>query len=232
MSDLVIARPDTDPNKSTPFGVILTVSVLFHLVLIVGIPLLLKLTWKSTKFERPATFQLVSPVKTTPQRRTPVSDAPKQKMSRNEVKPAQEKVPSQNNKPVKEERTKPQKEPIRSSEESLDELESVLNEMPAPALVSAVSDFKYHWYLNSVQQKLERYWNPPSENREIKVIVSFTIFHDGSVSEPSIKRSSGNSSIDNLAIRAVKLASPFGKLPPGFTGDRLDLNCTLIPTRK
>ena len=83
-----------------------------------------------------------------------------------------------------------------------------------------------------MQQKLERYWNPTTENRSIKVIVAFTIHQDGTISEPSISSSSGNSTLDNLALRAVKLAAPFGKLPPGFEGNRLDLNCTLIPTRK
>ena len=116
--------------------------------------------------------------------------------------------------------------------ENLDELASILDEIPAPAQVAAVGNFKYHWYLNNVQQKLERYWNPTTENRSIKVIVAFTIHQDGTISEPSISSTSGNSTLDNLALRAVKLAAPFGKLPPGFEGNRLDLNCTLIPTRK
>ena len=85
--------------------------------------------------------------------------------------------------------------------------------------------------LENIQQKLSRYWNPPSENRSLSVVVSFTIYSDGSVSEPAVSKGSGNSSLDNLALRAVKLAAPFGKLPPGFSGDKLELSCTLIPTR-
>jgi TonB family protein len=83
-----------------------------------------------------------------------------------------------------------------------------------------------------VQQKLEKNWNPSTENHQLKVVVSFTIDKSGMISEPRIVKSSGNSSLDNLALRAVKLSAPFPKLPPEFSDDKLELNCTLIPTRK
>ena len=95
-----------------------------------------------------------------------------------------------------------------------------------------MGDFKFHWYLANVVQKIERYWSPSTENRNVKIQVSFSILSNGSITEPVLARSSGNSALDNLGLRAVKLAAPFGKLPPGFSGDRLDLNLTLIPTRK
>ena len=75
------------------------------------------------------------------------------------------------------------------------------------------------------------YWNPPTGNSTISVVVSFTIHRDGTMSDPEIAKGSGNASLDNLALRAVKLAAPFGALPPGFPSDNLELSCTLIPTR-
>ncbi|HEX3019194.1 MAG TPA: TonB family protein [Chitinispirillaceae bacterium] len=205
-------------------------SIVFHLVVFVGIPLFLKFAWKPRTFQRPQTFQLVSPLRpVNPQK---VTNANKQRVARKEVKPEPKPAPSTNKTENKDVKPQPKKEPAQSVEENVDELESILEELPAPARVSAVGDFKFHWYLNNVQQKLERYWNPPTENRQIKVVVHFIIFNDGNISEPSISRSSGSSTIDNIALRAVKLAAPFGRLPPGFSGDKLDLNCTLIPTRK
>lgn len=198
------------------------ISITFHLVVLIGIPLILKLTWKPRTFQRPQTFQLVSPMR-------PVTP---QKVARREARPESKPVPSTNKSTDRNAKPQPKKESSRAVEENIDELASILEELPVPTRVSAVGDFKFHWYLNQVQQKLERYWNPPTENHHIKVVVHFIIYNDGSISEPSIRKSSGNSTIDNIALRAVKLAAPFGKLPPGFSGDKLDLNCTLIPTRK
>ncbi|HLV31056.1 MAG TPA: TonB family protein [Chitinispirillaceae bacterium] len=220
--------------REASFGLVLGISVVFHILILVIIPIVTKLLWKPTRFERPKTFQLVStPLPPAPAKKVPVKkEAPRQRMPVKETKPQPKKLPTEKKITPKKQEAQRKKEAARPIEENLDELASILDEIPAPAQVAAVGDFKYHWYLMNVQQKLERNWNPPRKDDKLKVEVSFTIFTDGSISEPSIRRSSGNSSLDNLAIRAVKLAAPFGKLPPGFSGNKIDLNCTLIPTRK
>ncbi|MBN1577467.1 MAG: TonB family protein [Chitinispirillaceae bacterium] len=219
--------------KRVPTPAVLTVSILFHVLFLVVIPLLSRIFYNSRRFERPKTFQLVaSPLRPSPARRVPVTaEARKQRMPQQETKAQPRQLPDPNA-PRNRREARKEKDAARPIHENLDELASILDEIPAPAQVAAVGNFKYHWYLNNVQQKLERYWNPGSENRTVKVIVSFTIHQDGSISDPSIHSSSGNGMLDNLALRAVKLAAPFGKLPPGFADNRLDLNCTLIPTRK
>ena len=117
-------------------------------------------------------------------------------------------------------------------EENVDELASMLDELPAPTRVSAVGAFKFNAYSAEVQQKIERFWNPASENKNISVVVSFTIYSDGSISEPAIEKGSGDASLDNLALRAVKSAAPFGKLPLSFAADKQEFSCKLIPLRK
>lgn len=197
-------------KEHLPFKTGVIVSCLFHLCILVGVPFFLQLVRGSVSFDRPPTFQLISappslrPVKPLVQRTV--------KFRKEAVAP----VPAGEN-------TKP--------EENMDELASVLDEIPAPARIAAAGDFKYNWYLENMQQKISRYWNPPSENPSLSVVVSFTIHSDGSISEPAVSKPSGNGSLDNLAIRAVRLAAPFGKLPPGFSGDKLELSCTLIPMR-
>lgn len=223
---------DREPFARMSAPAVYTLSVLLHLVVIIILPLIGGLLKKNSRFERPKTFQLVSPLRPAPQRRVPQnSDARRQRMPQKEEK-AQPRTTPDHNAPRSNREARKEQDAARPIREDLDELASILDEIPAPARVAATGNFKYHWYLNNVQQKLERYWNPTSENRTLKVVVAFTIMADGSISEPSIYTSSGNGSLDNLALRAVRLAAPFGKLPPGFKGDRLDLNCTLIPTRK
>jgi TonB family protein len=197
-------------NEGRPFKTGIFVSCLFHLCILVGIPVFLQIVRGSVNFERPPTFQLVS---------TPPSLRPVKPLVQKTVKARKEAVtpvPAEGN-------AKP--------EENLDELASVLDEIPAPARIAAAGDFKYNWYLENMQQKISRYWNPPSENSTLSVVVSFTIHSDGYVSEPAVSKSSGNGSLDDLALRAIRLAAPFGKLPPGFSSDKLELSCTLIPMR-
>lgn len=230
----MVPQIEQETCKEASFGLVLGISIAFHIVILVVIPVITKLVWKPAKFERPKTFQLVSaPLPPAPAKRVPVKkQAPRQRVPVKETKPQPRKVPTEKKVTPRKRDAQRKKEAARPVEENLDELASILDEIPAPAQVAAVGDFKYHWYLMNVQQKLERNWNPPGKNDKLKVEVFFTIFTDGSISEPSIRRSSGNGSLDNLAIRAVKLAAPFGKLPPGFSGNKIDLNCTLIPTRK
>jgi len=226
---------DQEPENGVPFSLVFIISVVLHVIILVGIPLTMKLFWKPAKFERPKAFELVQiPLPPNPPQKVPVQkQAPKQRMAQKEVKPEPKPVPSKEPS-IKQKKPEPakQKEAKQPIEENLDELASLLEEIPSPAQVSASSNFKYAWYLRNVQGKIERNWTPPTENKDLAVVVAFTIFPDGSISEPKIQRSSGNSSLDNLALRAVKLSEPFGKLPPGFTDNQLSLNCTLRPVRK
>lgn len=226
------SRINNETCKEPPFITLIICSIVFHAFVLVVVPLLAKINWHSEKFDHPKTIQLVSVPSHMYQKRVPItSETIKQRVPQKEEKPQPSPLP-------KKEALKKQlvpakeKESAKPVEENVEELESLLDELPMPAQVSAVGDFKYNWYIANVQQKLERYWNPSTENKNVRVEVAFTIYSDGNISEPRISKSSGNSTLDNLALRAVKLAAPFGKLPPGFSGDKLELNCTLIPTRK
>jgi TonB family protein len=194
----------------------IVISCIFHCMVLGGVPLLLQLTQSAVPFERPPTFQLIA----APPSLRPLTPV-RQKLSKQQ--PVQKKAKKNEQKPVPRESAKP--------EENLDELASVLDEIPAPARVSAAGDFKYNWYLSQTQEKIARYWNPPSENKNDSVVVAFTINSDGSVSEPAIYQKSGSTALDECGLRAVRLAAPFGKLPPGVSGNKYEMMCTLRPTR-
>jgi periplasmic protein TonB len=213
--------------KEPRFAVLFVISVLFHAFFLVVVPLIAKISWKAKPFDRPQTFQLVTaPAHKAP----PINAKQRQRITQKESKPEPSPIPQKQS--AKKQLNPSKEKEAAQNEENVDELASMLDELPSPAQVASVGNFKYHWYLNNVQEKLQRYWNPATENKNIRVEVSFTIYSDGTISEPKISRSSGNSTLDDLALRAVRLAAPFGKLPPGFSGDRLELTCTLIPTRK
>jgi TonB family protein len=129
----------------------------------------------------------------------------------------------------------PKEEPVvREVENNMDDLAALFDAPPAPIQVSAPSNFKFHWYLNNVRNKIESNWRPrpATEDRIPYVVVRFVINSDGSTMDISVDKSSGYSKLDNLAVKAVTTASPFGKLPPGFSGEKLDISCTLRPTRR
>ena len=233
MGGIVAPLFDRQTFRKAPTPAVLMLSIVFHLVVLVVLPVMSRLLQKTRRFERPKTFQLVaSPFRPAPAKRVPVREDAIRQRKPQEEKQAKPRTAPDKSAPRKKHDAQKSQDAARPIREDLDELASILDEIPAPAQVAAVGNFKYHWYLNMVQDKLERFWKPSSENRSLKVIVSFTINQDGTITEPSIAASSGSSTIDNLALRAVRLAAPFGKLPPGFEGNQLDLNCTLIPTRK
>jgi TonB family protein len=203
-------------NRDLPFKTGMVISVLLHGMVLAGIPLLMQMVSSSARFDRPVTFQLV----TAPRSLRPLQPAIRKQASR---PAASEKAAKRSLQPVPRENGK--------TEENLDELASVLDEIPVSARVSAVGDFKYNWYLARTQEKIERFWNPPDENRNDSVVISFTIYSDGSISSPEVFRKSGRMTLDDLALRAVRLAAPFGKLPPGVSGDRYEMMCTLRPAR-
>jgi TonB family protein len=203
-----------DPGEST-WKIGLLFSILFHLALIIVIPVCMAMAKNTVRFERPSTFQLVTAPSSlkalTPQRQRKLTKQVRQTVKKESSRP----IPG--NKRV-------------SKEENIDELASLLDELPAPTRVSVVGEFKYNWYLANVQQKISRYWNPSNENRNLSVEVLFTIHRDGSITEPRLGKPSGNGTLDNMALRAVNSAAPFGKMPAGFAGNNIELMVTLIPT--
>ncbi|MBD3344802.1 MAG: TonB family protein [Chitinivibrionales bacterium] len=219
-------------NANDSFVPVIIFSLSFHLVVFLIVPLLTKLFRRPPTFERPQTFQLVRPNIPQPPAPTPPKPVEKPK-PKPQPKPQQVAKPTPKPKPVhKPKQPAPAKEK-KPEPENTDELAELLQEVPVPAQLSSVSQsFKYHWYLNSVQQQIERQWKPPSEKDNASVTVTFTIFSNGTISNAKVADPSGSSVLDNLAIRAVSLAAPFGKLPPGFSGDKLNLNCTLRPVRR
>jgi protein TonB len=93
------------------------------------------------------------------------------------------------------------------------------------ALSVNASDFPHAWYVRQVIQKVEAEWNRQNRLSEPqqRPMLFFEIQRDGSIRIPTLKQSSGNSTYDQAALRAVVDASPFPPLPPDWARPSLGL---------
>ncbi len=94
------------------------------------------------------------------------------------------------------------------------------------------SELKYQEYLFGVKKKIKFYWyypNPSARRLEQgKVRINFLIKSDGSVAKKELEmvKSTGYPALDDAAITAIKLASPFNPFPEDFEIDELDIRAS------
>jgi TonB family protein len=220
-----------DPKElqisSGRFGPVLIGSVIFHVVVFLVFPLATHIFWKPKEFVRPRTFQLVS--MPAPQVRQQAKPLPKP-VSRPEPSPSRPKPAPQKAPAAKPAPKKP--DPVPSREEDLSDLEELLGGMQPPASELSFGGEIQDWYKSEMVRQIERNWRPPREDPDLATTVQFTVLMNGHVTGLRVSKSSGNVSVDNMAIRAVKLAAPFGKLPPSYSSNRLEANLVLRATRR
>lgn len=81
--------------------------------------------------------------------------------------------------------------------------------------VAANADVNFGPYMQQLQRRLKRNWNPPASSVARAVTVHFKIQSDGRISNLRLARSSGIGGCDSAALQAVESASPVMPLPPG-----------------
>jgi TonB family protein len=83
---------------------------------------------------------------------------------------------------------------------------------------------RYGWYIEAAKSRIYGNWQQWTidaagrNSRTIHCAITFTINRDGSLRDVHISESSGNSTYDNSAYRAVLSSTPLGKLPPEYSG--------------
>lgn len=85
-------------------------------------------------------------------------------------------------------------------------------------------DFTYGYYVDRMLALIRAHWVRPPMGSGVEVMVHFRIGGDGEISDIDIRRSSGYSSFDLAALRAVRSASPLPPLPRGYDQDSLGVN--------
>jgi len=93
-------------------------------------------------------------------------------------------------------------------------------------------EFPFPGYLNNIVRQIAVNFKPRNPNARLKAEVRFLIHRDGSVSDLTFIRKSGNFSFDLEAQGAVEAASSahaFGPLPDGFQDDVLPVVFSFDP---
>jgi TonB family protein len=82
-------------------------------------------------------------------------------------------------------------------------------------------NFKYPYYISQVRKKVAAQWRWTESYGNLRVLIYFKISRDGSVTNISVKESSGNEDYNRNALDTIHRASPFAELPEGYEGDSL-----------
>src|SRR5216684_5383341 len=83
---------------------------------------------------------------------------------------------------------------------------------------------RYGWYIEAVKNRIYGNWQQwtidaaARASRTMHCAITFTINRDGSLKDVHIAESSGNTSYDNSALRAVLSSTPVTKLPSDYSG--------------
>ncbi|MGA3294415.1 MAG: TonB family protein [Candidatus Acidiferrales bacterium] len=86
---------------------------------------------------------------------------------------------------------------------------------------------RFSWYVEAVQRRVSTNWLQstvdPSVAYAPRVIATFTILRDGTITNIQITQSSNNYSVDNSAIRAIRASSPLDRLPAAYSGSNVNV---------
>jgi len=88
--------------------------------------------------------------------------------------------------------------------------------------------FRHSYFVDRLTAMLAAQWRRPALGGELVALVHFTIHRDGSMSDARVVQSSGYSSYDLAALRAVQQAAPFPPLPQSFEGASLGVTVEFI----
>jgi TonB family protein len=77
----------------------------------------------------------------------------------------------------------------------------------------------YGIYMQDLDARVKSNWNPPKGDHSMETVVMFKVSPKGRMSHLKIMRSSGDPEMDDAALHAVRLASPFAPLPPDAKQD-------------
>jgi periplasmic protein TonB len=86
---------------------------------------------------------------------------------------------------------------------------------------------RFSWYVEAVQRRVSSNWLQSSVDPSVsvapRVVVTFDILRDGTITNIQTTRSSGNYSVDTSAVRAIQGSSPLDRLPPEYSGSRVSV---------
>ncbi len=97
--------------------------------------------------------------------------------------------------------------------------------------ISVPQDPRLSQWAARVNKKVDNLWNPPTGldvSGTAKVKLIFKVSRDGSVSSATVSESSGNASLDDVALMTIKRLETVPPIPVNFPNDELEVGCELI----
>jgi protein TonB len=86
---------------------------------------------------------------------------------------------------------------------------------------------RFSWYVTAVQSRVSSNWLQSTVDPAIRfaprAVVTFDILRGGAIANVQILKSSGNSSVDNSAVRAILGSSPLQALPNEYSGNKVSV---------
>ncbi len=96
--------------------------------------------------------------------------------------------------------------------------------MAAPIATLDNPDFTYGYYVDQMLAQISRNWARPPVGSGIQAVIHYRIQRDGRITEVEIAQSSGITSFDLAALRAVESSSPLPPLPRAYRETSLGVN--------
>ncbi len=91
---------------------------------------------------------------------------------------------------------------------------------------------RYAFYVRALTQKVSQQWYTQTLDANAsghRVYVSFRVGRDGTPSDITIAKPSGDSTLDASALRALQRIDTFGPLPDGYTGSYINVQYYFDP---
>jgi periplasmic protein TonB len=86
---------------------------------------------------------------------------------------------------------------------------------------------RFSWYVDAVRGRVSSNWLQSTVDTSVRfaprAVVTFDILRSGSITNVQVLRSSGNSSVDNSAVRAILGSSPVQALPNEYSGSKVSV---------
>jgi periplasmic protein TonB len=86
---------------------------------------------------------------------------------------------------------------------------------------------RFSWYVTAVQQRVSGNWLQSTVDANLswapRVVITFDILRDGTVTNVQVTQSSNNYSVDSSAVRAVQQSNKLAALPAAYGGSRVSV---------
>jgi TonB family protein len=102
-----------------------------------------------------------------------------------------------------------------------------------PTILSDTKGYDFGPYMNQVVNRVRYNWYSlipeiARLGKKGRVVIIFTITQNGTIENAHVVANSGTEPLDRAAFGSITASNPFAKLPPGFSGDHLDLQFTFL----